>query len=101
MRMAPHRRQFIRGKWMADAAASAPARDSAEIASLLVQAQPEHLGAVQAAIEGIAGAEIAECDPYGKLVVILDSSRGQSIGDSLTQISLMPHVLSATISSKT
>src|SRR5262245_51810477 len=98
MRMGPHRRQFIRGLWAADAAASAPARDRADIASVLVQAQPEHLGAVQAAIAGIAGAEIAECDPYGKLVVVLDSSQGQSINDSVTQISLIPHVLSATLS---
>ena len=95
--MSPHRRQFIRGKWIADAAASAPINNTAEIASVLVQARPEHLAAVQVAIQGIAGAEIAECDAYGKLVVVLDSAAGQSIGDSLTQISLMPHVLSATL----
>jgi|SRR5215211_2090090 len=95
--MNPHRRQFIRGQWIADAAASAPVNNTAEIASVLVQARPEHLAAVQAAIEGIAGAEITQCDAYGKLVVVLDSSGGQSIGESLTQISLMPHVLSATL----
>ena len=94
--MSPHRRQFLRGRWTADAAASAPV-NTAGVASVLVQARPEYLAAVQAAIQAIAGAEIAECDAYGKLVVVLDSSGRQSISESLTQISLMPHVLSATL----
>src|SRR5262249_10503297 len=95
-RMNPHRRQSLKGRWTADAAASAPV-NTAGVASVLVQARPEYLAAVQAAIQGIAGAEIAECDAYGKLVVVLDSSGRQSIRESLTQISLMPHVLSATL----
>jgi periplasmic nitrate reductase NapD len=95
--MRPHRRQFIRGQWVTDAAASIPVDHAAEIASVLVQARPERLASVQAAIEGIAGADIAQRDDCGKLVVVLDSIGGQSIGESLTQISLMPHVLSATL----
>src|SRR5215510_10767766 len=96
-RMSPHRRQFLRGRWTADAAASAPVNDTAGIASVLVQARPEYLAAVQAAIQGIAGAEIAECDAYGKLVVVVDSSGRQSIREILREILLTPHVVSATL----
>lgn len=95
--MNPHRRQFIRGQWIAEAAASAPADGAAEIASVLVQTRPERLASVQAAIEAIAGADVAQRDECGKLVVVLDSAAGPSIGESLTQISLLPHVLSATL----
>jgi len=95
--MSPHRRQFLRGRWTADAAASAPVNNTAGIASVLVQARPEYLAAVQAAIQGIAGAEIAECDAYGKLVVVVDSSGRQSIREILREILLTPHVVSATL----
>ena len=64
---------------------------------MLVQAKPERLDAVQSVIADIAGAEIAQRDDRGKLVVILDSSRGDSIGDNLTKLSLLPDVISATL----
>lgn len=64
---------------------------------MLVQAKPERLDAVQAVIADIAGAEIAQRDDRGKLVVILDSSGGDSIGDNLTKLSLLPDVISATL----
>lgn len=93
--MTPHRRQFIRGQWIPHSAASVASVP--EIASVLVQARPERLDAVQSAIANIAGAEIAQRDERGKLVVILDSSNGEPIGDSLTKLSLMPDVISATL----
>jgi nitrate reductase NapD len=95
--MTPHRRQFIRGQWIPQTAESGANRATPEIASVLVQARPERLDAVQAAIAGIAGAEIAQRDARGKLVVILDSSAGAPIGDTLTKLSLMPDVISATL----
>ena len=95
--MDPLRRQFIRGQWIAEAAAGPSSGCAAEIASVLVQTRPERLASVQAAIEQIAGASVAQRDACGKLVVVLDSTAGRSIGDSLTEISLMPHVLSATL----
>jgi len=95
--MTPHRRQFIKGQWIEDTAERAPASNVAEIASVLVQTRPERLASVQAAIEDMAGAEIAQHDPCGKLVVVLDSSEGAAIGESLTRLSLMPYVLSATL----
>src|SRR5262249_21146717 len=95
--MTPHRRQFIKGQWIEDTAAHAPASNVAEIASVLVQTRPERLASVHAAIEGMTGAEIAQHDPCGKLVVVLDTAEGAAIGESLTHLSLMPHVLSATL----
>ena len=67
--MTPHRRQFMKGQWIEETAARAPTRN----------------------------AEIAQHDPCGKLVVLLDSAQGAAIGESLTRLSLMPHVLSATL----
>lgn len=95
--MAPHRRQFIRGQWIPQTAARIAGGATPEIASVLVQARPERLDSVQSAIAGISGAEIAQRDERGKLVVILDSSSGEPIGDNLTKLSLMPDVISATL----
>jgi nitrate reductase NapD len=95
--MTPHRRQFIRGQWIPQTAESDTNRATPEIASVLVQARPERLDAVQSAIAAIAGAEIAQRDERGKLVVLLDSSGGARIGETLTALSLMPDVISATL----
>lgn len=95
--MTPHRRQFIRGQWIPQTAASVANSATPEIASVLVQARPERLDAVQSLISKMPGAEIAQRDDRGKLVVILDSSDGASIGNDLTKLSLMPDVVSATL----
>jgi periplasmic nitrate reductase NapD len=95
--MIPHRRQFIRGEWIAQAAQSVAPAAAAEIASVLVQVRPQRLDAVQAAITEIPGAQIAQRDERGKLVIVLDSSQGESIGDSMTKMSLMPDVISASL----
>jgi nitrate reductase NapD len=95
--MTPHRRQFIRGQWIPQTAETDTNRATPEIASVLVQARPEKLDAVQAAIAGIAGAEIVQRDARGKLVVLLDSSGGAPIGQTMTAMSLMPDVISATL----
>lgn len=95
--MGPHRRQFIRGQWISQTAQSAAHRTTPEIASVLVQARPERLGAVESAVAAIAGVEIAQRDARGKLVVLLDSSAGAPIGETLTTLTLMPDVISATL----
>ncbi len=95
--MTPHRRQFIRGQWIPQTAARVANGAVPEIASVLVQARPERLDAVQSLIADMPGAEIAQRDERGKLVVILDSANGASIGDDLTKLSLMPDVVSATL----
>jgi periplasmic nitrate reductase NapD len=95
--MIPHRRQFIRGQWIPQAAGTMAPRAASEIASVLVQVRPQRLEAVQAAVAEIPGASIAQRDERGKLVVVLDSSQGESIGESLTKMSLLPDVISASL----
>ena len=95
--MTPHRRQFIRGQWIPQAAERVAPAVGAEVASVLVQARPQRLDAVQAAIAEIRGAQIAQRDERGKLVIVLDSSHGESIGESLTKMSLLPDVISASL----
>ena len=74
---------------------------TAEIASILVQTRPERMAQVAAAIEGIAAAEIFHRDERGKLVVVIEAgsadSGTDSVGTVLTCISLLPHVISATL----
>jgi len=88
------RRKFINGRWIA---AADHASDPAEIASILVQARPERLDAVAAAIERLPGAQIYSRDPKGKLVVVLEARDVGSIGATLNIISLMPNVLTAAL----
>jgi len=69
----------------------------AEIASVLVQARPERLPEVEAAIAGLAGCEIHARDPNGKLVVVIDAASAGAVGATLNQIALLPNVLSAAL----
>jgi len=84
------RRKFINGRWTATAAAQ-----TAEIASILVQARPERIDAAAHAIEALPGTQIYSRDPRGKLVVVIEASDVGAIGTALNQISLMPDVLTA------
>jgi nitrate reductase NapD len=68
-----------------------------EIASILVQARPEWLGEVEAAIVALDGCEIHGRDPKGKLVVVLDMPDSGMIGSTLNIIALLPHVYSASL----
>ena len=51
-----------------------------EIASVLVQARPDRLDAVAAAILAIGGCEIHARDPKGKLVVVIEAAGGGAVG---------------------
>ena len=69
----------------------------AEIASVLVQARPERLAEVEAAIAALAGCEIHARDPKGKLVVVMEASNAGALGSMLNTIALLPNVLSAAL----
>jgi nitrate reductase NapD len=84
----PDRRAFIAGAWT---------EASCEIASVLVQAMPDRLSETEAAITALAGCEIHGSDPRGKLVVVIEAADAGALGTTLTAISLLPHVLSATL----
>jgi len=88
------RRKFINGRWVIDVRRE---NDSVEIASIVVQARPEHLNEVADAIESLPSAQIYTRDPKGKLVVVIEAADTGSIGATLNAISLLPHVLTASL----
>ena len=69
----------------------------AEIASVLVQARPERLAKVEAAIAALTGCEIYTRDPKGKLVVVIEAETTGAVGSTLNTIALLPDVLSAAL----
>jgi nitrate reductase NapD len=68
-----------------------------EIASILVQARPECLDAVEAAITAFPGCEIHGRDPRGKLVVVVDAPDTGSLGTTLNNIQALPDIWSAAL----
>ena len=68
-----------------------------EIASILVQARPERLLDVEAAIMALAGCEIYGRDPKGKLVVVVDAADAGALGSTLNTIALLPDVYTASL----
>jgi periplasmic nitrate reductase NapD len=89
------RRDLLSGRWIEPAGDDAPA--GVEIASILVQARPEWLDEVVRAIEALPGTAIYNRDPKGKLVVVIEESSTGRIGETLTTISLLPHVFTAAL----
>jgi periplasmic nitrate reductase NapD len=68
-----------------------------EIASILVQARPDRLTDVEAAITALHGCEIYGRDPKGKLVVVADAPNAGALGTILTTIALLPDVYTASL----
>jgi nitrate reductase NapD len=89
------RREFVSGHWTARDGAQPAA--AVEIASILVQARPERLDAVAAAIEALPGAQVFSRDPKGKLAVVLEAPDTGAIGTALNTITSMPDVLTAAL----
>ena len=75
------RRSVITGRLLNPDRVVAP--PSGEIASILVQARPERLASVEAAIIALAGCEIYGRDPKGKLIVVVDAPDASSLGTTL------------------
>ncbi len=93
-RTAIDRRALITGRLLQTDQVVAP---PGEIASILVQARPERLVGVEAAIVALAGCEIYGRDPKGKLVVVVDAPDTGSLGTTLNTIALLPDVYSASL----
>ena len=89
------RRAFISGRLADRDAIVAP--PGAEIASVLVQARPDRLDDVEAAIVAIAGCEVHARDPQGKLVVVIEAANAGALGATLTAIALLPSVFTASL----
>jgi len=89
------RRALITGSLLkADQVVAPP---GGEIASILVQARPESLESVEAAILALAGCEIYGRDPKGKLVVVVDAPNSGALGSTLNTIALLPDVYTASL----
>jgi nitrate reductase NapD len=89
------RRALISGRIAAPDKLIAP--PDAEIASVLVQARPERLAQVEAAIAALTGCEIHARDPKGKLVVVMEATTAGALGATLNEIALLPDVFSASL----
>jgi nitrate reductase NapD len=89
------RRAFMRGRIADPDRVVAP--PDAEIASVLVQARPERLSEVEAAISALAGCEVYTRNPKGKLVVVLETPNAGALGTTLNTIALLPDVFSAAL----
>ena len=87
------RRAFLQGRLGADRVVA----PEGEIASILVQARPERLDEVEAAIIALSGCEIYGRDTRGKLVVVIDAADAGALGSTLNTIALIPDVYSASL----
>ena len=89
------RRALITGRALtADRVVAPP---GGEIASILVQARPERLAEVEAAILALSGCEVHGRDPRGKLVVVVDAPDAGALGATLSTISQLAHVHAASL----
>jgi nitrate reductase NapD len=89
------RRSLMRGRLHNPDRVIAP--PGGEIASILVQARPENLASVEAAILALPGCEIHGRDPIGKLVVVIDVPDAGAIGATLNTIAALPDIYSASL----
>ena len=90
-----NRRALITGRVLtADRVVAPP---GCEIASIIVQARPERLAALEAAITALAGCEIHGRDPRGKLIVVTEAPDSGSLGTLLNTIQSLPDVYSAAL----
>jgi nitrate reductase NapD len=95
LKTAINRRALITGRALAADPVVAP--PGTEIASILVQARPDQLDEVEAAVVALPGCEIHGRDPRGKLVVVVEALDAGALGSTLNTIALLPHVHSASL----
>ncbi len=95
--MSNDRRQFVRGAWLRGIARLPTPEGEMEIASLVIHVRPERFEEVREAIGALPGTEIAASDPRGKIVVTVEAGPGDRLGERLTELSVMPNVISATL----
>ena len=67
------------------------------ISSLAVQARPDQLAPICAAIPGLEGAEVHFASPAGKIVVTLETENERQVLDRVEAIRAMPGVLTVAL----
>jgi periplasmic nitrate reductase NapD len=95
LKTAIDRRTLITGRGLTAEPVFSP--PGGEIASILVQARPERLDAVEAEILALRGCEIFGRDPKGKLIVVVEALDASALGATLNTIAALPHVHSASL----
>jgi nitrate reductase NapD len=90
-----NRRALITGRVLSADRVVAP--PGCEIASIIVQARPERLAELEAAITALPGCEIHGRDIRGKLIVVTEAPDSGSLGTLLNTIQSLPDVYSAAL----
>jgi nitrate reductase NapD len=68
-----------------------------KIVSLVLKYLPEHLAEVQAGVERIPGAAVAQDDGKGQLIALIEDGEGYAVSDSIIAVHQVPHVMSVTL----
>lgn len=71
--------------------------DTIQVSSILVTAEPSRVSEITKRIEKFDFARIATTEPSGKLIVILQSPTKVALVQGLTDLQMMPGVISATL----
>jgi nitrate reductase NapD len=80
-----------------EARASEVGADEVHVAGVLVHCRPLMLLPVRRGVEAIAGAEVFQADPGGKLVVVLEARSSRALLDALDAIRALAGVAGAAL----
>jgi len=72
-------------------------RPAYQIASLMVQARPEHMTALTAALNALPGVEVHGDNGQGRMVVSLEARDDQQLLDMISDIQNHDHVITASL----
>ena len=84
------RRNLLQGKFSG-------ASSTGTIASLMVQARPEHMPTLTPVLNAISGVEVHASAPTGRMVVTVEADDDQHLLDLITAVQMTEHVINASL----
>jgi nitrate reductase NapD len=84
----PSRRDLLKGGF---------SRPTPHIASLMVQARPEHIPALTPQLNAISGVEVHASADNGRMVVTVEADSDQHLLDLITAIETRQHVINTAL----
>ena len=84
----PSRRDLLSGRF---------SPDTSHIASLMVQAWPDHLSEVTPLLNAIPGVEVHASEANGRMVVTVESDSDARLLDAISSIERTEHVVTASL----